>query len=160
MMATSKKKPATKGVTEAQLKKIALSFPETAEGVSYTHPAFLAFGKFFTRHRKEDNSFVLTVSGMEHRDMLLEMDPKTYFITDHYKSFPGVLVRLERVTQEEVRAMLERRWRAMAPKKLLKAMEEKTSLSSPASARPSRARGKGTQVEKSTPKKKVNKKIR
>jgi len=127
MMATSKKKPATKGVTEAQLKKIALSFPETAEGVSYTHPAFLAFGKFFTRYRKEDNSFVLTVSGMEHRDMLLEMDPKTYFITDHYKSFPGVLVRLERVTQEEVRAMLERRWRAMAPKKLIKTVDEKAA---------------------------------
>jgi hypothetical protein len=127
MMAVAKKKPASKGVTQADLKKIALSFPETAEGVSYTHPAFLAFGKFFTRYRKEDNSFVLTVSGMEHRDMLLEMDPKTYFITDHYKSFPGVLVRLERVTKDEVRAMLDRRWRAMAPKKLIKAMEEKAA---------------------------------
>ncbi len=71
--------------------------------------------------------------------MLLEMDPKTYFITDHYKSFPGVLVRLQHVTKDEVRAMLERRWRQIAPKRLVREMEEK-SLSSPASARPSRAR--------------------
>jgi hypothetical protein len=135
----------TKGVTPADLKKIALSFPETEEGTSYTHPAYLAFNKFFTRYRKEDNSFVLTVSGMEHRDMLLEMDPKTYFITDHYKSFPGVLVRLDRVTKDEVRGMLERRWRQIAPKKLMKEIDEKQNLSSPASAS---ARGKGTQVVK------------
>jgi hypothetical protein len=124
-MAAAKKKLASKGLTEAQLKKIALSFPQTEEGTSYTYPAVLAFGKFFTRYRKEDNSFVLTVSGIEHRDMLLEMDPKTYFITDHYKSFPGVLVRLERVTPDEVRAMLERRWRVMAPKKLIREIDEK-----------------------------------
>jgi hypothetical protein len=145
-MAAAKKKSA-KGVTPADLKKIALSFPDTAEGVSYTHPAFLASGKFFTRYRKEDNSFVLAVGGMEYRDMLLEMDPKTYFITDHYKSFPGVLVRLQHVTKDEVRAMLDRRWRQIAPKKLVREMEEER-VSSPASARPSRARGKGPQAVK------------
>src|ERR1700744_337581 len=139
-MAAAKKKVASKGVTPAELKKIALAFPETAEGVSYTHLAFLAFGKFFTRYRKEDNSFVLTVSGMEHRDMLLEMDPKTYFITDHYKSFPGVLVRLERVTPDEVRAMLERRWRVMAPKKLLREMDEKADGASEAPAKKTKVR--------------------
>ncbi len=124
-------KKSAKGITAAQLKKIALSFPETEEGISYTHPAILAFGKFFTRYRKEDNSFVLAVSGIEHRDMLLEMDSKTYFITDHYKSFPGVLVRLEHVTPEEVRAMLECRWRAMAPKKLLKEIDAAVSAKTP-----------------------------
>ena len=158
MMATAKNKPAPKGVTPAELKKIALSFPETAEGVSYTHQAILASGKFFTRYRKEDNSFVLAVAGMEYRDMLLEMDPETYFITDHYKSFPGVLVRLERVTKDEVRAMLDRRWRKIAPKKLVKAMDEKQNLSSPAGARTSRARGKETQAVKAARKKTVKKK--
>lgn len=149
-MKKAPEKPAkkkTKGVTPAELKKIALSFPDTAEGTSYTHPAILASGKFFTRYRKEDNSFVLAVGGMEYRDMLLEMDPKTYFITDHYKSFPGVLVRLECVTKDEVHAMLDRRWRKIAPKKLVREMEAK-KLSSPASARPSRARGKKPQVQK------------
>jgi hypothetical protein len=134
-MAIAKRKSA-KGVTQADLRKIALSFPDTAEGVSYTHPAFLASGKFFTRYRKEDNSFVLAVGGMEYRDMLLEMDPKTYFITDHYKSFPGVLVRLQHVTKDEVRAMLDRRWRQIAPKKLQKELEEKAAKSA---AKPKKA---------------------
>src|ERR1700760_1204103 len=140
-MKTAAKK-SVKGITAAQWKKVALSFPETAEGVSYTHPAVLAFGKFFTRYRKEDNSFVLTVAGIEHRDTLLEMDPKTYFITDHYKSFPGVLVRLERVTPDEVRAMLERRWRVMAPKKLLREMDEKTAGAAKAPAKKAKAKKK------------------
>src|ERR1700742_3799558 len=133
-MAAANKK-AVKGVTPAELKKIALSFPETAEGVSYTHPAYLAFGKFFTRYSKEDNSFVLSGAGMEYRDMLLEMDPKTYFITDPYKSVPGVLVRLERVTPDEVRTMLDGRWRVMAPKKLLREMDEKAASVSKMPAR-------------------------
>jgi hypothetical protein len=86
-MAIAKKKSA-KGVTQADLRKIALSFPDTAEGVSYTHPAFLASGKFFTRYRKEDNSFVLAVGGMEYRDMLLEMDPRPISSPITTKAFP------------------------------------------------------------------------
>jgi len=54
---------------------------------------------------------------------MLELDPKTYFITDHYKDYPSVLVRMERITQDELCAMLERRWRKIAPKKLVAAMD-------------------------------------
>jgi hypothetical protein len=127
-----KKKPAAKsptskskarGVTAAQLKKIALAFPEALEKPSYGQPAFFIAKKFFTRLRAQDNSLVMIVDGMDSRDMMLELDPKTYHITDHYKDYPAVLVRMERVTPEEVRIMLERRWRKIAPKKLVKAMD-------------------------------------
>ena len=117
------KKKANKGVTAAHLKKIALSFPEAIEKSSYGKPAFAVGKKFFTRLRAEDNSIVLVVNDMHMRDMMLELDPKTYFITDHYKDYPSVLVRMERITQDELRAMLERRWRKIAPKKLVAAME-------------------------------------
>jgi hypothetical protein len=74
--------------------------------------------------RKEDNSLVVVVDGMDQRDMMLELDPATYHITDHYKDYPAVLVRMERITPDELRTMLERRWRKIAPKKLLKEMDE------------------------------------
>jgi hypothetical protein len=112
-----------KGVTAAQLKKIVLSFPEANEKPSYGKPAFFIAKKFFTRLRPEDNSLVVIVDGMDQRDMMLELDPKTYHITEHYKDYPSVLVRMERITPEEVRIMLERRWRKIAPKKLLREME-------------------------------------
>jgi len=145
------KKPAkksAKGVTAAQLKQIALSFPEANEKPSYGKPSYFIAKKFFTRLRKEDNSLVVVVDGMDQRDMMLELDPATYHITDHYKDYPAVLVRMERITPDELRTMLERRWRKIAPKKLLKDVEIQPNLSSPASARHGRARGKGTQVSK------------
>lgn len=122
-MTKTAKRKAAKGVTAAQLKKIALSFPETSEKTSYGKPAFAVGKKFFTRLRAEDNSIVLVVDDMHTRDMMLELDPKTYFITDHYKDYPSVLVRMERITQDELCAMLERRWRKIAPKKLMAAMD-------------------------------------
>ena len=122
-----KKPAAKKGVTAAQLKKIALGFPEAHEKPSYGKPAFFVAKKFFTRFRSEDNSLVMVVDGMDSRDMMLELDPKTYHITDHYKDYPSVLVRMERISVDELRIMLERRWRQIAPKKLVKELEAKVS---------------------------------
>jgi hypothetical protein len=115
---------AKKAMTPAQLKKIALAFPEAQEKPSYGKPAFTVAGKFFTRVRPEDNSIVMIVDSIDQRDMMLELDPKTYFITDHYKNYPSILIRMDRVTPEEVRIMLDRRWRKIAPKKLVRAVEE------------------------------------
>jgi hypothetical protein len=119
------KKSSAKGVTAAQLRKIALSFPLANEKPSYGKPSFFVAKKFFARLRAEDNSLVFIVDGIDQRDMMLELDPQTYHITDHYKDYPAVLVRMERITADELSAMLDRRWRKIAPKKLLKEMDEK-----------------------------------
>src|SRR5580692_2742511 len=113
-------------VTKAQLKKIVLSFPLAAEGVSYGKPSFNVAKKFFTRLREEDNSIVILVGSMDERDMLLESDPKRFHITDHYRDWPTVLLRLDKADSAMVRGLLERRWRAIAPKKLLKDLEAPT----------------------------------
>jgi len=106
-------------VTKAQAKTIALSFPGAHEKPSYGKPAFFIEKKFFTRLR-EDGSIVMRVGGIEQRDMMLELDPETYFITDHYRDWPGVLVRLSAITPGELKTMLERRWREIAPRKLVR----------------------------------------
>lgn len=110
-------------VTKAQAKAIALSFPGALEKSSYGRPAFFIEKKFFTRLRGEDNSVVMRVGSIEQRDMMLELDPETYFMTDHYKDWPGLLVRLSAITPGELKTMLERRWREIAPKKLLREVE-------------------------------------
>ncbi len=107
-------------VTKADLKTIALSFPGAKEETSYRQPAFKIEKKFFTRLRSEDDSIVWIVDSIDERDHLIEMDPKTYFITDHYRNYPSVLVRIARLDKAMLKTMLERRWRAIAPKKLLK----------------------------------------
>ena len=107
-------------VTKSQLKKIALAFPGACEGTSYNHPSFLIGKTFFTRWREQEKSIVLIVGSIDERDMLLEADPKTFFITDHYRNYPSVLARAGAIDAKTLRGMLERRWQKIAPKKLVK----------------------------------------
>ncbi len=101
-------------ITKVDLKTIALSFPGASESTSYGSPSFKVEKKFFTRLRSEDDSLVWIVDSIDERDSLLERDPKTYFITDHYKNYPSVLVRISQIDKTMLRRMLERRWRAVA----------------------------------------------
>ena len=110
-------------VSKAQFEKIALSFPGALEKPSYGKPAIFIEKKFFTRLLDEDDSIVLIVGSIDERDMMIEADPKTFFITAHYKDYPSVLARLARIDAVLLRAMLERRWRAIAPRKLVKEIE-------------------------------------
>jgi hypothetical protein len=120
MTPKAKRSASRPGLAESQLRRIALSFPGASEGTSYGKPAFLVGGKFFTRLRAEDDSVVLIVGSIDERDMLLENDPKLFHITEHYRNYPDVLARMALLDAATLRAMLERRWRAIAPRKLLR----------------------------------------
>lgn len=111
-------------VTESVVRKVALSFPLANEKPSYGKPAFFIAKKFFTRLRSEDDSLVWIVGSIDERDNLIELDPKTYFITEHYRDYPSVLVRIKRINEAMLRKMLERRWRAIAPKKLINDIDD------------------------------------
>jgi hypothetical protein len=54
----------------------------------------------------------------EMKEVLLEMAPEIYYQTDHYKGWPGLLVRLDAIGDEELGLRLEDAWRYRAPKKL------------------------------------------
>jgi len=110
-------------VTKAQVKKATLGFPGALEKPSYGRPAFFIEKKFFTRLRDEDDSLVLIVDSIDERDMLIELDPATYHITPHYKDYPAVLARIAKFDVKMLRGMLERRWRKIAPKRLVREMD-------------------------------------
>jgi hypothetical protein len=110
-------------ISKADLRKVALSFPQANEKPSYGKPSYFIAKKFFTRLRDEDDSIVWIVGSIDERDHLLEMDPRTYFITEHYRDYPAVLVRIARIDKTMLRKMLERRFRAIAPKKVLKELD-------------------------------------
>jgi hypothetical protein len=111
-------------ITKAQFDKIALSFPEAHAKLSYGQPSIFIAKKFFTRLRSQDDSIVLIVGSIDEREMMIESDPKTFHITEHYRNHPSVLVRIARLNEKTLHAMLERRWRAIAPKKLLNQKSE------------------------------------
>ena len=107
-------------MTLDEMREIALSFPGASEGMSYGRPSFLVNKKFFTRLRREDNSLVLLEVSFDEREMLMEAEPETFHFTAHYKDYPSVLARLETLHPGSVRSFLERRWRKIAPKKLVR----------------------------------------
>jgi hypothetical protein len=121
-------------LTRAQFTRIALSFPDALEKTSYGNPSIFIAKKFFTRWRKEENSIVWIVDSIDERDHLLEIDPRTYFITPHYKDYPGVLVRAERIDAAMLKKMLERRWRKVASKTLIKKIDAEAAEKSTKSA--------------------------
>jgi len=111
-------------MTKEEMRRICLSFPGVTEGTSYGSPSFLVNKKFLTRLRDEDNSVVLLEVGFDEREMLMEAEPATFHFTPHYKDYPSVLARLECIDPGAFRNFIERRWRKVVPKKMVKAWDE------------------------------------
>jgi hypothetical protein len=107
-------------MTYEEMRQIVLSFPLVEEGTSYGAPSFKVNGKFFTRLRREDASLVILEVSFDEREMLIEAEPETFHFTAHYKDYPSVLARMASLHPGSFRSFLERRWRKVAPKKLVK----------------------------------------
>ena len=110
-------------MTPDEVRELILAFPGAEEGTSYGQPSYKVNGKFFTRLRNEDQSLVLLDVSHDEREMLMEVEPATFHITPHYKDYPSVLARIERLHPGSLQNFLERRWRKIAPKKLVNARD-------------------------------------
>jgi hypothetical protein len=102
---------------------VACTLPGVEFSTSYGTPALKVHGKFLTRLRSEDDSLVFIDVPMDERDLLMEAEPATFHITPHYQGYPAVLARLACVDPLTVRRMIERRWRNVAPRRLVKAYD-------------------------------------
>jgi hypothetical protein len=51
------------------------------------------------------------------KEMLMEMAPEIYFQTPHFEGWPGLMVRLDVIGDEELMLRIENAWRFKAPKK-------------------------------------------
>ena len=109
-------------MTHDEVRALLFSFPGVEDGVSYGEPSFKVAGKFFTWLRPRlDDSIVVHLNTLDEREMLIEMDSATFHFTDHYRDYPIVLARLGSVDPAWLRAALEKRWRKVAPKRMVKA---------------------------------------
>src|SRR5580658_6037961 len=100
-------------MTFEAIRKIALELDDVEEGTSYGTPAFKVRGELFARLRDDIGALVVRMS-IEDRQELMEADPETYFITDHYLNYPWILVRMSRVHPDAMRDLLRGAWRSAA----------------------------------------------
>ena len=98
--------------------KIAAQFPGVEESRSYGTPAIKVKNKLIARLRSEAEGGLAIVCPFEDRDVLLEVAPDTFYITDHYADYEFVLVNLHNVNPDQLQQLIEVAWRRVASNKL------------------------------------------
>lgn len=102
------------GVTFDTVRQLALALPSVEEGTSYGTPAFRIGGKIIARFHQDGESLVLKVEYAA-REVLTGSHPETFYVTDHYRGYPLMLVRLENADLNLLRGLIEDAWRSLAP---------------------------------------------
>jgi hypothetical protein len=97
----------------------ALELPGVETGTCFGTPALYVRKKFLCR-LKEDGESVAIKCDLADRDVLLEAQPHVFYLTDHYRPYPFVLMRLGRARPAMAMDLLEQAWRRAAPKRLLR----------------------------------------
>ncbi|MEO8622740.1 MAG: MmcQ/YjbR family DNA-binding protein [bacterium] len=101
------------------------TFPGTERATSYGTPALKVKGKLLARLKEDGETMVLRVSFVV-RDHLMMTEPTTFYITDHYRNYPAVLVRLDTADHAVIRQLLDDAWREAAPRTLVKSFDDST----------------------------------
>ncbi|HET6954324.1 MAG TPA: MmcQ/YjbR family DNA-binding protein [Acidimicrobiales bacterium] len=110
--------------TEDDVRRIALSLPETIEKPWYGTPGFRVKDKGFLRIRAEaEGGLVVFVADEGEKEALLASEPGKFFTTPHYDGHPIVLVNLPAIDEDELTELIADSWRLKAPKRVLKAYE-------------------------------------
>ncbi len=127
---------ATRRVTFEQVTKMALALPGVEARSSYGTPGLYVAKKFMARLREPDVMVLRPVEDHE-QQFLMGTQPEVFFLTEHYRGYPTILIRLSKVDPREMRDLIEQSWRRLASKKLLAQYEAsaETAASKPAKKR-------------------------
>jgi hypothetical protein len=98
------------------IRLLMMPLPGVSESVCYGTPAFYVSKKLLVRMKEDGETLVVYTPD---RDEWTSRDNVTFFITDHYKNYPYVLVNLVKVERAALSALLAEAWRSRAGKKLL-----------------------------------------
>ena len=101
---------------------IALALPEVVEGTSYGTPSFHVRRKLMLRMWEDGETLVAKVHPAD-RPGFLEGSPDTFYLTDHYRNYPTMLVNLLTIHEDTLRRVIEGAWRFTAPQKTVMAYD-------------------------------------
>jgi hypothetical protein len=104
------------------IRETANVLPGVVDGTSYGTPALKVGGKLFARRHQSMNCVVLRCDLLD-REILMQSAPDAFFITDHYRDYPWILLRLGVVEKLVLPELIERAWRLVASKTLIKKLE-------------------------------------
>lgn len=118
--------------TQSDVRKIALSLPETSEGEGQFSFSVLAGKKqkgfaWVWMQRVTPGQprvpcadvLAVRVKNLDAKEIMLLADDRKFFTEPHYNGFPAILVRLKEIGRAELRELLTEAWAVQAPKALV-----------------------------------------
>jgi hypothetical protein len=85
------------------VESIARTLPDVEVTTSWGQPSLKVRGKMFAcmaAHKSAEPQTLVVMMDFADRDALIEDDPHTYYLKEHYVGYPCVLVRLSRVRRD------------------------------------------------------------
>ena len=99
---------------------VGLALPDVEATTKYDGSPVLKRGGSFmaglATHPSAEPDTLVVRAGYEERDLLIEDAPETYYLTDYYRSYPLVLVRLSRIDRDALHDLLSVSWRLTSTK--------------------------------------------
>jgi hypothetical protein len=98
---------------------VGLTLPDVEATTKYDGSPVLKVGGCFVAglatHRSAEPDTLVVRTDFDERQWLIDDAPDSYYVTDYYRNYPVVLVRLSRIDQGALRDLLSVSWRlAMA----------------------------------------------
>ena len=97
------------------VRTVGLTLPDVEAATKYDGSPVLKVGGSFmagmATHRSAEPETLVVRAGFEERAWLIEDAPETYYVTDYYRGYPVVLVRLSRIPRDALRDLLSASWR-------------------------------------------------
>ena len=95
------------------VRKIALELPEVEESMTSRGRSLKVSGRLLAcpaiHDSAEPNSLMVRIS-FDERARRLATEPDTYYLTEHYSSYPAILVRLSKISRDSLQELLESAW--------------------------------------------------
>ena len=99
---------------------IGLLLPGVQAATKYDGSPVLKLGGCFmaglATHRSAEPDTLVVRADLDERALLLDEAPETYYVTDYYRPYPVVLVRLSRVDRDALGDLLMVSWRLTSAK--------------------------------------------
>ena len=119
------------------VRRLALALPETSERRSRELMQWRVKDKLFVWERPLRRSDLEALGSgapdgpilgarVEHelaKEALIADDPGVFFTTPHFDGYPAILVRLDRISADELEEVVVEAWLARAPKRLVDAYQ-------------------------------------
>ena len=96
-------------LTRAQARKAMLSVTGTSEGPYFGRPSVFYGEAFVGRVHDKEEAVALRVGSIEMRDVMLEAEPRLFYITDHYRPWPMLLARLAALDGKSLKSLVTAR---------------------------------------------------